>query len=159
MKSFKKRERERYGTKCLVGENVWRWRAHLVSRFACNTRVCEPKSIVCLRKITLINLGLNSQVNWNENFINNQMLKLNDNSQSWSNSSSSDQQNTSGRLLLEVMSEAVLKKSCPENFLIFKIYLSSCQFISLKWTWCFTCSLLLVCHVFKMIKTYCAILL
>ena len=121
--------------------------------------LCEPKSIVCLRKITLINLGLNSQVNWNENFINNQMLKLNDNSQSWSNSSSSDHQNTSGRLLLEVMSETVLKKSCPENFLIFKIYLSSCQFISLKWTWCFTCSLLLVCHVFKMIKTYCAILL
>ena len=30
--------KERYGLKCL-GETTWGWQAHLVSQFACNTRV------------------------------------------------------------------------------------------------------------------------
>ena len=35
LNEWKASKREIYATKCL-GENTWRWLAHLVSRFACN---------------------------------------------------------------------------------------------------------------------------
>ena len=70
MKSFKKREREREREreKDMVqnallektsegDEHTWSVGSFVIPG------LCEPKSIVCLRKITLINLGLNSQVN------------------------------------------------------------------------------------------------
>ena len=42
LKEWNASKREKYGTKCL-GENVWRWLAHLFSGFTCNARAMQAQ--------------------------------------------------------------------------------------------------------------------